>query len=163
MNFHEHLININDVSKKLIAILIILISFTSLAQQPSGERIKAMKVAHITKKLDLSAQEAQKFWPVYNAFDEKTSKLRNTDLRNIKREIRTNSNNLSDTQAEKLLTRLMSVENDLHDARVTLVNDLRKVISAEKIIRLKAAEDEFNKILLQRLKEFRQKRQQRKN
>ena len=149
--------------KKLIPILILLISLSAWSQQPSGERIKAMKVAHITKKLDLSSQEAEKFWPVYNAFDEKTSKLRNTDLRNIKREIRTNNNNLSDAQAERLLTRLMSVENDLHKARVTLVNDLRRVISAEKIIRLKAAEDEFNKILLQKLKEFRQRRQQRKN
>ena len=151
------------MKKLIIPILILLISLSAWSQQPSGERIKAMKVAHITKKLDLSSQEAEKFWPVYNAFDEKTSKLRNTDLRNIKREIRTNNNNLSDAQAERLLTRLMSVENDLHKARVTLVNDLRRVISAEKIIRLKAAEDEFNKILLQKLKEFRQRRQQRKN
>lgn len=149
--------------KKLIPILILLISFTSLAQQPSSERIKAMKVAHVTKKLDLSSQEAEKFWPVYNAYDEKTSALRNNDLKKIKREIRISAGNLSDAQAEQLLTRLMNVETNLHEARVTLVNDLRKVISAEKIIRLKAAEDEFNKILLQKLKEFRQRRQQRKN
>ena len=38
------------------------------------------------------------------------------------------------------------------------MNDLKKVISAEKIIRLKAAEDAFNKKLLERLREFRDKR-----
>lgn len=138
-------------------------SLPAWSQQPSGERIKALKVAHITKKLDLSSQEAQQFWPVYNAFDAKVTKLRNNELQSIKREIRISAGKLSDAQAETLLDRLMSVENDLHDARVVLVNDLKKVISAQKIIRLKAAEDEFNKILLQKLKELKERRQQRRN
>jgi Skp family chaperone for outer membrane proteins len=150
--------------KKLITtILVLFLSLSSWSQQPSGERIKAMKVAHITKKLDLSSKEAQQFWPVYNAYDAKITKLRNTELKNLKRDIKNSIGNLSDAQAGKLLDRLMAVENDLHNARVTLVNDLKKVITAEKIIRLKAAEDEFNKILLQRLKEIRERRQQRRN
>lgn len=140
-----------------------MVSFTMWSQQPSGERIKAMKVAHITKKLDLSSKEAQGFWPIYNAFDQKTTQLRNRELREIRREIRSSSGNLSDAKADQLLDRLMKVESGLHDARVTLVNDLKKVISSEKIIRLKAAEDEFNKMLLERLKEIRNKRLQRKN
>ncbi len=151
------------MKKLIIPILSLLLSLPVWSQQPNGERIKAMKVAHITKKLDLSSKEAQQFWPIYNAFDKKTTKLRNTDLRNLKKDIRLTAGNLSDAQAEKLLNRLMTLENDLHKTRVTLVNDLKKVISAEKIIRLKAAEDEFNKILLKRLKEMRQRRQQRKN
>ena len=149
--------------KKLIPILIVLMSFTAWSQKPNGERIKAMKVAHITNKLDLSSKEAQQFWPVYNAYDAKITRLRNTDLRNLKHEIKNSIGNLSDEQAGILLDRLMVAENDLHLAKITLVNDLKKVISAEKIIRLKAAEDEFNKILLQRLKEMRQRRMQQKN
>ena len=151
------------MKKILIPILASLLCLSAWSQQPSGERIKAMKVAHITKKLDLSSKEAQQFWPVYNAYDAKITKLRNTDLRNLKREIRNSIGSLSDAQAGKLLDRLMAAENDLHEARVTLVNDLKKVISAEKIIRLKAAEDEFNKILLERLKEIRDRRNFRKN
>lgn len=151
------------MKKLIILILVLFISFSAWSQQPSGERIKAMKVAHITKKLDLSSKEAQQFWPVYNAYDGKITKLRNMDLKNLKRDIRNGIGNLTDAEASKLLDRLMAVENDMHDARVTLVNDLKKVITAEKIIRLKAAEDEFNQILLQRLKEIRDRRQQRRN
>lgn len=151
------------MKKSIIPILAFLLSFSAWSQQPSDDRIKAMKVAHITKKLDLSSEEAQRFWPVYNAFSAKVTKLRNNDLQSIKRDIRVGAGKLSDAQAENLLDRLMAVENDLHEARVILVNDLKKVISAEKIIRLKAAEDEFNKILLQKLKELRERRQQRRN
>lgn len=138
-------------------------SLSVWSQQPSGERIKAMKVAHITKKLDLSSKEAQQFWPVYNAFDAKVTKLRNNDMQSIKREMRQSAGKLSESQAETLLNRLMKVENDMHEARIVLVNDLKKVISSEKIIRLKAAEDEFNQMLLQKLKELRERRQQRRN
>lgn len=151
------------MKKLIIPILALFLSLPVWSQQPSGERIKAMKVAHITKKLDLSSQEAQQFWPVYNAFDAKVTKLRNNDMQSIKREMRLSAGKLTESQAENLLNRLMKVEKDMHDARVVLVNDLKKVISAEKIIRLKAAEDEFNKMLLQRLKEIRDKRQQRRN
>ena len=32
------------------------------------EKIKALKVAHITNELDLTSKEAQQFWPIYNEF-----------------------------------------------------------------------------------------------
>jgi len=39
--------------------------------RPSKENVEALKVAFITKHLNLNAEEAQKFWPAYNAcFDE---------------------------------------------------------------------------------------------
>ena len=40
--------------------------------------IKALKVAHITEKLDLTEKEAQQFWPIYNAYDEKMGTLKQT-------------------------------------------------------------------------------------
>ncbi len=45
---------------------------------PPGERpnIEAIKVAYITKQLNLSAEEAQKFWPAYNACFEELKKAR---------------------------------------------------------------------------------------
>lgn len=36
--------------------------------QPPKERIKALKVAYITKELNLTSAEAEKFWPVYNDY-----------------------------------------------------------------------------------------------
>lgn len=40
-------------------------------QQPSekhAEKIEALEVAFITKELDLTPEEAQQFWPVYNQY-----------------------------------------------------------------------------------------------
>ncbi|SDS65020.1 hypothetical protein SAMN04515667_2656 [Formosa sp. Hel1_31_208] len=144
--------------KKLILILTLLLSVYGFAQRDGQmkERIKAQKIAFLTDQLDLSSEEAQKFWPIYNAFEAKAENVRDKDLREIKMKMR--QGNLSDAEANLLLDKLTKAENDMHAAKTTLVNDLKKVISAEKIIRLKAAEDAFNKKLLERLREFREKR-----
>ena len=145
--------------KKIITILVLLISFSAFAQRGGkmNERIKAQKTAFITDKLSLTADEAAKFWPIYNAFEVKQDKIKSKDLKAVKKKIRSNPD-MSDAEADELLSKILKAEKELHEARTQLVKDLKKVISSKKIIRLKAAEDEFNRKLLQRLREFREKR-----
>ncbi|MBK1441604.1 hypothetical protein JHJ32_16515 [Parapedobacter sp. ISTM3] len=63
----------------LIAITLLL-SVTSLTAQESRaqrfERIEAEKIAFITKELNLTPQEAQKFFPVYNQYYKEISTLK---------------------------------------------------------------------------------------
>lgn len=51
-------------------------------QQPfkGAERVKALKIAYITQALNLTSDEAQKFWPVYNVYDNEIKKARQTNL-----------------------------------------------------------------------------------
>ncbi len=65
--------------KQIYLILAILfsISTVSLAQQQrDGERLEALKIAYLTKKLNLTSDEAQRFWPVYNQYIADTRKAR---------------------------------------------------------------------------------------
>ncbi len=59
--------------------------FTGLAQ--NGNRLEALKIAYITKRLDLSPEEAQKFWPIYNQYAEELKRARQDAIRNNKSEI----------------------------------------------------------------------------
>ena len=45
-------------------------------QNERKENIEAMKIGFLTKKLDLTPEEAQKFWPVYNQYSDKMKELR---------------------------------------------------------------------------------------
>jgi hypothetical protein len=57
--------------KKLYFILtFITITLASTAQeeQPTGEKIEALRVAFISKELELTPAEAEKFWPIYNEY-----------------------------------------------------------------------------------------------
>ncbi|MBO6879585.1 sensor of ECF-type sigma factor [Winogradskyella sp.] len=144
--------------KKLIPILVLLISFSSFAQNGGKmqERIKAQKIAFITEKLSLTTKEAQQFWPIYNAYEAKVEDIKSKDLQPLKQEMR--RGDVSDKRANELLEKLMKAETDMHEAKLQLVQDLKEVISSKKIILLKAAEDQFNRVLLERLKEMRDKR-----
>ena len=149
--------------KRLIPILILLASFTGFAQRGGEiqEKIKAQKIAFITDKLELTSEEAQQFWPIYNEFEAKVEKIKSEDLRPLKREMR--QGNVSDKRAGEILEKLLEAETEMHNAKLELVEDLKTVISAKKIIMLKVAEDQFNQKLLDRLKEFRERRQNRRN
>ena len=46
--------------------------------QPDGrkaERIQALKIAFITQRLELSSEEAQRFWPIYNNYENELKQL----------------------------------------------------------------------------------------
>lgn len=62
--------------------LILLLSGTSVMAQPPGdrggrpgERVEALYVAYITRALQLTSEEAEKFWPVHSSFDEEMKKV----------------------------------------------------------------------------------------
>ncbi|MBX2938892.1 MAG: hypothetical protein KF880_02330 [Ferruginibacter sp.] len=69
--------------KALYIALVLLISGSSVMSQPPGgdgpgrpgERVEALYVAYITRALQLTSDEAEKFWPVHTSFDEEMKKV----------------------------------------------------------------------------------------
>lgn len=136
-------------AKQLITVLLLLCSITFYSQETKKEKIKTLKIASITKDLNLSSSEAEKFWPVYNSFDEKQFNLRMIKMRKVKQDLRSKPiENLSDAEANALLNQIDNLEDEAYQNRKKLIIELRKIISPVKILKLKQAEDDFNKSLL---------------
>ncbi|WP_405296478.1 Spy/CpxP family protein refolding chaperone [Algibacter sp. Ld11] len=133
-------------------LFVLLFTISVFAQHKDRERIQALKVSFITEKLDLTAKEAQAFWPIYNAYDENSRKCKYEDMRGIRKEIKENASTLTDAKAKELLDKFVQAENTLHQERVNLIVNLKKIISPKKIILLKAAEDDFNRKLFDEYK-----------
>ena len=74
--------------KKIITPLVLLIFCFSAYAQSGGkdwrQQIKAQKVAFITEQLSLTPKEAQKFWPIYNTYEDKLNQIRRNDERAIR-------------------------------------------------------------------------------
>ena len=61
----------------LITVIAFLISALTFAQCGKfRDQIKASKVAFITNELNLTTTEAEKFWPLYNTFDDKQREIK---------------------------------------------------------------------------------------
>ena len=100
--------------KPFITLILLLITLGSTAQRQKRERIRTLKVAFITEKLDLTPKEAQEFWPVYNAFDKQVFQVRSQELRTYRREIRTNYDAMSEEEARILLNKFNTAMEKLH-------------------------------------------------
>jgi len=136
---------------KLLALLL-FVSINAMAQQKHKDRIKTLKIAVITQKLDLTEKEAQKFWPIYNAHDKEISAIKSNDIRAIRKDIRENIASLTDDKATLLLARLDKAEDKIHALRIQFSKDLSSVISPKKIILLRMAEDDFRRKMFEQFK-----------
>lgn len=136
--------------KHLFPIILTLFISINAYSQYHREKVKELKIPFISERLNLSEEEAEKFWPVYNAYEETTSKIKHEIIRKTHREIKESVSNISDKKSQELLDRLTKAENNLHDENVKLISKLKKIISPKKIILLRVAEEEFNKRLFDR-------------
>ena len=145
-------------TKILFPIIFLLVTSLSFSQgfKEKREKVKALKVAYITEQLELTTDEAQKFWPIYNAFDENQSELRHEKMRSILDRFKPgNVEKLSEKDASNSLIQMEKIEEDLFNLKKKFIKDLQGVISAKKIIKLKKAEEDFNRELLKQMREKR--------
>ena len=146
--------------KKLIILsLLFLLTFNAFSQHKEREeRIKALKIAFITERLAFTESEAQKFWPIYNAFQEENNKLRRDSYDKRKVE---DFDSMTEAEAKSLLDDMSSIENKRHKLREKFMKDLLTAIPAKKVILLKTTEDEFNKRMFEEFKKRRQEKEER--
>jgi len=142
--------------RRTIFVLLLLSFFVGNvnAQQNRRDKLKAYKTAFITEKLDLSSKEAEKFWPIYNDFEDKMFELKVLKRREAHKQIMEQGgvDSLKQEDAEKLLRKLIQNDQALLDAKKELFSSLKNVISPNKILKLNGVEHEFNKKLLNEFK-----------
>ncbi|MEO7961382.1 MAG: hypothetical protein ABIR19_07540 [Ginsengibacter sp.] len=116
--------------KKIVLIFFIFLSGLSQLhaqdEDPTGEKIKALKIAFITQKLNLTTSEAEKFWPVYNQYDQEIHGIQKGDV--------------------------LKGDEQLLNIRKKYKPSFEKVIGQQKLNKLFNAERDFRSVLIQRLK-----------
>lgn len=126
--------------------MILLIALTTMngfgQDKERRERIKTLKIAFITERLSLTESEAEKFWPVYNKFDDAYDKLRH-EMLSSRKDI--DVDGLSENQAKTIIESYIDKENKKAQLKENFMKDLMKILSAKKIVQLQSAEDAFNK------------------
>jgi hypothetical protein len=119
--------------KTILACLILSKASLGQVQKPGNpdgraaelKKIQAMEMAFITKELNLSPDEAQKFWPVFNQY---RSELRTVATENKQRD-----------HLEK--------QQKMLDLRKKYRDDFSKVMNQERANKVFGAEDEFKSLV----------------
>jgi len=119
--------------------------------QERMNNLRAQKIAFITQRMNLTPDEAQVFWPIYNELSQKKDAL-NKRRKEITFELKNNKDNYSDAEKEKLADEYINLK--LKDANLDLeyYEKFKKVLSIEKVLRLFQAELAFKGYLLNKIK-----------
>lgn len=134
-------------------IMLISVFFISLQQAFSqglppmdDERMQSLRIAFLTEYLNLTPEESQKFWPVYNQMrDEiKVWMDKEAELRKGK-----NMDQLSDTELNKMIESHFENDQQILNIKKKYAEEFKKILPLKKVALLADAENEFKRKLLE--------------
>lgn len=137
--------------------LLLLFTCSFYAQEninDKKEQIKSLKVAFLTTELDLSSQESENFWPLYNTYDNKQFEIRHQKMKAFKSKLNNDAlSKMSEKEAAAFLNQIEAADEELFLLRKKFSKNLRAILPASKILRLRKSEDDFNRKLLQQYRD----------
>ncbi|MEJ5317661.1 MAG: hypothetical protein WHS63_11680 [Tenuifilum sp.] len=137
----------------LIVFIFIALGAKAYSQTNDTEKaLKAEKVAFLTKKLDLTQDEAKKFWPLYDEYWEKKIKILN-DRRKLADDFIQNINNITDKEAVDYASRYVESQKRESDLIAEYNKLLLQILPPKKVMLLYQSNYEFKNYLLQKVQE----------
>ena len=150
-----------------IFLLLALVTGVSLAQgeedvpqqidPKAREKVEAARIALITNRLGLTPEQAEKFWPIYREFSEKRKEIRK-EFRQVQLGVeRSKPDPKKQEELVKLGFQLKQNELNLEkDYSGRIMN----IISAQQMLNLRKAEQDFRQLILIHLQQRREQRKE---
>lgn len=148
--------------KKYIFIIISLV-FTGLsfAQGPEFdkeamrqrmEQLKAEKVAFFTEKMNLDAETAQKFWPVYNAYEAEKMKT-HEEFRNLMRKYWKGKKNdvpMTDEAYLEMADAMVNAKVKQAELMKSYHSKFKAILSPEQLVKYYRADEQFGREMIKK-------------
>ena len=133
------------MNKILILVMIFSFSMGFGQGKTSFERIKALKMAYIAEKIDLTDKEETFFWEVYDEYELKIYKECRKKLKEIRKKYSKNIDSLSKEEAIIVLKKVYKIEHLAVDFEEERDKTLLINLSPKKILKIHHAEYHFNR------------------
>jgi hypothetical protein len=147
-----------NMKNPMISLIIVTMLFTIQATaqpgngRPNRDKMKAQRIAFITNKLALTPDEAKAFWPIYDEYDQKRQEIVKS-FRHNRQAGPENPDQLTDKEAMELADNQIIEAQKLLDLRKEYHIKFKQVLPAKKILQLYDSEREFQKMLIDRLRD----------
>ncbi len=131
-------------------------AFAQPGHPPSGkdrEQVERLRIAFLTDELDLSVEEGQQFWPIYNTF----SDTRDAKEKTIRKTMRAlEDETATEKQVLEAMATVTQLRTEIAELEQTYITDVMAILGPEKAVKLIHAEKRFKKVLIDKLQERRQ-------
>ena len=150
-----------EAMKRIVIFLFILSAVPVIrlsAQNTNLEKLNDYKIGFFTKKLNLTSEEAEKFWPVYNDYQGQRNLIQLEKVK-LNRNFNQNEITLSDKQLEEMGNKYVDCMVQESNLAVSFHRKLKEVLPPVKVILYYQAENQYK---VQLLNELQNQRQQQK-
>ncbi len=149
--------NKNNMKRTLFLLIIILIVpvINTMAQNTNLEKLNNFKIGFFTKKINMTSDEAEKFWPAYNDFQSQRNQIQLEKMK-INREFNLNENSLSDSQLTEMGDKIVDCLVRESNLEVAFHKKLKELLPPAKVIRYYQAENQYKLQLLNELQNAKQ-------
>jgi len=149
----------HDITRFTAIIAALILSITAFAIPPQNQeakrnwrdKLKAEKVAFLTTRMDLTPQEAEIFWPVYNQVDQEGHKIFLKLLNSYKELEKAIQDNAGKDEIERLLWAYVRAKDESASREEANIKKYLEILPAEKVARLYVGEEEFRRSQINRL------------
>ncbi len=162
MIFYPNIINyLSRTMQRIIFLAFLLSAFHAVAQaQPeakAADRIRNYRIAVYSDVLQLTIEESQSFWPIFNEYTASREKLQQQTRPDRQLDA------MSDAEVEEYVRKYFDVRQQEINLEKDLSTRLRKVLPMRKIAKLPTAEREFREGLVKKLQALRERKTERQN
>lgn len=119
-----------------------------------NERYKKMqsrKIAFICDKIELSPNQSESFWPIYNMYSSEL-RLIMRNKKKIQRDYMLNKLSMDDIELGSIIDSLFNLDQEYLNLKIKYVTKFAEIISNKQMFELYEAEEGFKKELLRRIK-----------
>jgi len=134
-----------------ILILFVVQTFAIRFEQFDFEKIKAKKIAYLTDALNLTPAEAEKFWPVYNEFEQKRFAIMH-ERRELEQKLEKKIDDMAEDKYIELSKKLSSFPKREGDLFTEYNDKFLKILPPRKVVELYVADINFRGFLLREYK-----------
>lgn len=134
---------------KILFFLLLLGFSANLKAQGDKDKIEALRVSFISKKLELTTAESEKFWPVYNEYNDKVKALR----KNLRQSYKKQVEGMSEKEAEELYQLDLKTKQAEADLHKQYAEKFKTILGVKKTVKLRLAEEEFKREIINTIKD----------
>lgn len=138
----------------ILAFVFLALLKNTQAQENRREEIESFRIAFFTRQLNLTSEEAKKFWPVYNEMQAEMQKLQK-ERKMRHRDARDNMDNLSDAELEKVINDEMASRQKELDIEKKYHDRFKAILSMKKLAQYYRAQEGFKRELIRKLQDQR--------
>jgi hypothetical protein len=145
--------------KKISIVLIMTLAWlgTFAQNKEAMEKIESARIALITERLGLTPEQAEKFWPLYREYNQQRRVLRE-EFRNARQSV--DKENLTEEQSRELMKKALEMKQRELNLENEYAQKMTQYITAQQMLQLRAAEHDFQQMVLKRIQNQRQMQDQ---